>query len=628
MNTRASLGKSALTFEKSLVVLGIAFFGSLGAAHEPTEKIQTAEALAGETEFRLPSTEIRSFALSDFRDFNQVIVLAVDSKTCPAFDLVRLQKPLSEALRKAKELKLLFLDVAIDANREALGEKHNQQPYQYVFDAYQQAAKQFGFVSAGDFALLDAKTEKRLAVGNVLGFEEKVVSQIPSRFVQVWKPVAKTDRCRLGLENPKRVSFEVDFLRPFSRACLSCHMSTQVYDYFTSLDEVLGWKAMSLKTIRQLRMPGRFDPYYTKQPDPVNPSVEDLRKIVAWLEAPPELTSDMRKAFLATRDRRKSFLKNPQPKLPVLLTVELEKPVEVAAVGEAAYLNTFIGKPLTEDLDIQGFDLRTNLQSVHHTTIFAFDPTKVDAKDFSESANMSFHLRASTLKKFFGESVLRTIDGSLDGRKVPFTLVNEPVLATFSRRQGRLVYPLDSAVRVNKGMQFAIQLHMEPSGKKESVSLVFDVLGRNTKESYKPLRRWSVEPHSSFQIAAGRPSYVARSFLEIDKSILLKVISVHTHYRGTAARIQLRNPQGVTMTIASIPFMQFKMDRVLTLSGEGISIEPGSQLISEIEYDNSSRHAANPSPDIAVGLGGSTVDNEMHYPRYLFVEQQSRKETP
>lgn len=628
MNFKVVRGISTINLKRLLVVLGLGLFASIGSAHEKTEKTQTAETLTGETEFRLPSTEIRSFALSDFRDFNQVIVLAVDSKICPAFDLVQLQKALSEALKKAKKLKLLFLDVAIDANREALGKRHNQQPYHYLFDAYQQVAKQFGFASAGDFALIDAKTEKRLAMGNILGFEEKVVALIPSHFVQVWRTAAKADRCKLGLENSQRVSFEVDFLRPFSRACLSCHMSTQVYDYFTSLDEVLGWKAMSLKTIRQLRMPGRFDPYYTKQPDPVNPSVEDLRKIVSWLEAPPELTSDMRKTFMATRERRKSFLKNPQPKLPVLLTVELEKPVEVAAVGEAAYLNTFIGKPLTEDLDIQGFDLRTNLQSVHHTTIFAFDPTKVDAKDFSESANMSFHLRASALKKFFGESVLRSIDGSLDGRKVPFTLVNEPVLATFSRRQGRLVYPLDSAVRVKKGMQFAIQLHMEPSGKKESVSLVFDVLGRNTKESYRPLKRWSVEPHSSFKIAAGRASYIARSFLEIDKSILLKVISVHTHYRGTAARIQLRNPEGVITTIASIPFMQFKMDRVLTLPGEGISIEPGSQLISEIEYDNSIKHAANPNPDIVVDLGGSTVDNEMHYPRYLFVEQESRTETP
>lgn len=618
------------------VILLVFFLARFASADEMDNDYTPPAASQSDLDFRLPSTEIRSYGLSDFKNLQAVMLVAVDAQSCNEKSRSLDESRVLRDVKKLKKTKLLFIDSAMDPDRELIAGKQKGQKSHYLFDPYQQVSRSFGFRNVGDYVILQPAADEVVQRGNLdslfgsepLPMAVKELGEIFRRSAKITNGTQKVNSCALTLDEKTAAQFQEGFLRPFARACLSCHMSSQVYDYFTSMDQVLGWRAMSLKTIRQMRMPGRYDPYYNQKLVGANlkgstsePSIEDLRRVVRWLESPPNLTDEMRSAFLELRKKRKFAIDNPQPVLPIIQTVTLKEPVAVPASGGAAYLNTFLGEPLKEDIAVQGFNLRTNLQSVHHTTIFAFDPQKVNAEEFKNSANMSFHLRAAKLKKFFGENVLSTIDGFLNGKKLPFNLVNEPVLATFSRRQGRLIFPLDSALRIKKGMQFAVQLHMEPSGKPESVDVSFDVLGRSSSEDFKPLRRWSIEPNARFRIAAGQPSYVARAEVKIDRPIQLKVLSVHTHYRGIAARILLQTPNGRQMTIASIPFMQFKMDRVLTLPGAGVSIGSGSLLVSEIEYDNSVHHLANPDPDVSVELGGSTRDNEMHYPRYLFVDE-------
>jgi hypothetical protein len=66
--------------------------------------------------------------------------------------------------------------------------------------------------------------------------------------------------------------------------------------------------------------------------------------------------------------------------------------------------------------------------------------------------------------------------------------------------------------------------------------------------------------------------------------------------------------------------MQLKLDKQLRFRNQGLLIDPGGELVSEIEYDNSVANTANPDPRRTVFLGGSTLDDEMHYPRFLYVE--------
>lgn len=589
-----------------------------------------------EIEFRLPSTKIRGFALSDFTNYKSVLLVGFDSQACPDEALLKELVRLQNQDGKKRETKIVVLDLSASARREEvtsrLAKIAKSDSFTYLFDSIQSVSRSFDLKNSGDYVLLDPETLKILEKGTIAKLGELTETSKISKDLRassVFSKMGTSSQCELRYETVRIENFKDDFLRPFARACQSCHVATQVHDSFKTLDQVLGWRVMSLRTIRLMRMPGRYDPYYYKYRSPEEkydafhePSPEDMRKIVSWLSSPPKVTEQMKKDFIESRNATISTLEKSASGYPVLLTLEMKNPVSVPAEGGSVYVNTFVGEPLEKDITVQGLYMRTNLAVVHHTTIFVFDPKKVDAKEFADSANMDYQYRQWTMrKKFYGSEALKKIDGSLDGKKASFTQIFEPVIATFSRRQGAMLFPKDSAFVIKKGMQFAIQLHMEPSGKPEKATMSFDVLGRPFTEPFAPLKRISLNTDEKFKIAAGQDSYIARSVAKFDKPTLVKTVSIHTHYRGIAARVLLRRPRGQDEIIASLPFMQMKSDRRLNFLRGGLELEAGSTLTTEIEYDNSERNPANPDPDVIVRLGGGTIGDEMYYPRYIYIER-------
>ncbi len=618
-----------------------------GGAEFPNRGMKE-ELARGELDFRLPSAEIRAFALSEFQDFKSVLLIAVDSQACANLEfekkIISIQKSLlkSKSKTKKKPMQIIFLDVALAAEREKIESRLKDTSVVYLFDHLQTVSRSFQLSKANDFVLIDPSTIEIKTRGNLSSTESMaeaatVLKEFSQEFSTSWSkfltskkpaPPGEANVCDLAYVPVKTDDFKEDFLRPFARACLGCHVASQVHDHFTTLDQVLGWRMMSLRTIRLLRMPGRYDPYYypyrsrNEKSDPfIEASNEDMRKVVAWLSKPPSLTEEMRKQFLSTRTSYVRPIDKAVSPDPVALTVELEKKVSVPAEGPPVYINSFVGEPLKEDIVVQGLFLRTNLNVVHHTTIFAFDPKTVDSEEFAKSVNMGYQHRRRVLAKYYGESAIREIPGTFNGKKRTFTQVFEPLIATFSRRQGIMTFPSDSAMLIRKGMQLAIQLHMEPSGKPEEATLSFDLLARSSKQPFSTLRRVSIEPEKSFRIQPGQKSYIVRSRSKFDRPILLKAISFHTHYRGIAARIRVERKSGVVETIASLPFMQMKSDRRLSIPYGGLWIDAGETFISEVEYDNSERNMANPDPKVMVELGGRTLEDEMHYPRYLYLER-------
>lgn len=586
-----------------------------------------------EIEFRLPSTEIRGFALSDFIDYKSVLLIGADSQRCGDDGFLKELTRLQANFEKKKELKIVLLDSAVDARRDEIAKKlaalSKGRPLTYLFDALQTVSKSLDFKTSRDYVLIDPVSLKISERGGMASDTQSADSVPDSKLPKaLLASIKKSEACDLRYETVHLEDFKEDFLRPFTRACQSCHVGTQVHDHFKTLDQVLGWRAMSLRTIRLMRMPGRYDPYYYQYRSSQEkydvfhePSNEDLRKVVAWLSQPPKITSKMKKAFVDSRESTIRSQKKSYSGYPVLMTVEMDKPVQVPAEGTALYKNTYLGEPLKEDLVLQGLFLRTNLSVVHHTTIFAFDPKKVDATEFENSVNMDYHHRQWVLReKFYGKGALKSIDGTLDGKKAPFIQIFEPVVATFSRRDGPMLFPDDAAIVIKKGMRFAVQLHMEPSGKVESVPLSFDVLGRPFSKPFSLLRRISLNPDNKFEIRPGQSSYIVSSFAKFAKRSLLKTITIHTHYRGIAARIRLKTPSGREKIVASLPFMQMKTDRRLNLLRGGLEIEAGSTIITEVEYDNSERNPSNPDPEATVKLGGRIVEDDMYYPRYIYIE--------
>jgi hypothetical protein len=366
-------------------------------------------------------------------------------------------------------------------------------------------------------------------------------------------------------------------------------------------------------------MPGVFDPYYRSEMRR-GPTIEDLRRVVQWLSSPPEVTDQMRSEFLAERQSIKNRNRQEEYHGPVLLTRQLAKPLKLDAEGAVNYYNGFLGEPTKEDMVVQAVRLKTNLTAVHHANLLAFKAGEFTESEYNDADGKRPKTREGLYRRAFGQRSVSKATGTLNGKKVPFLRVAEPVIVTFSRRAGLIEFAKDSAVFLPKGTQLTVQLHMQPTGKPETVDAQFELLGRSYKSPFGRLHRMSLIPLEDFKLAPGQASYVARASTVFEKRAHLKLLWIHSHYRGVAARIQTEDSKGQRKTIASLPFMQFKMDSALPLAGDGLVMQPGSKLITEIEYDNSDANSANPDPSATVRLGEDTYKDEMHFPRFLYVE--------
>lgn len=571
---------------------------------------KTEEYARGDIEFRLPSTNLRSYALHDFDDYKYVLLVAVSSadkclSVTQEDDFDKLQKSLS----KSKLARVVLIDSNPRAVREDLEKKKRSSVF--LFDSYQQVSKSFGFGKVGDFALIEPTKPQTVASGNL--------SAPPSELKKQWSKLKslKSEPCEVSYQGVSSPDFQTAFVKPFGRACVNCHITTEVYDHFKTLDETLGWRAMSLKTIRLRRMPGNFDPY-DRVPNS-NLTDEDIRNVVAWLESPPEITDEMRAKYLESYSELKKKFENRKYDGPVLATLKTPEAVEVAANEPTTYRNFFLGKPTTEDMVIQGVRLKTNLNVVHHANLFALKDDSITKAGFVDEG-MFLNTLLERFRHIYGRLSFQELPGELNGKSAKFYKINESIVTTFSRRAGTIPFPEDTAFFVPKGTQFAVQLHLQGSGKKETVDTQFEILGRTYKTPYKKLRRITVNPLDSFLLKPHQKSYISKSTIPFSKPAQLKNLWVHTHFRGVAARVSLKEPDGRIRRVASFPFLQMKVDQSRSFWNNGIPIAAGSELITEIEYDNSSANFANPDPTLPIKLGGSTFGDEMHFPRFVFTE--------
>lgn len=112
-------------------------------------------------EFRLPSTEVRSYSMADFQDVKYLVLVAMPWSTCPDLQFR------NWILRANKIGSSLFRIVAVDPTadprfenalnsyRDAVRRDWPTAGGHYLFDAYQTVSSSLLFKHKGDFAVFD-----------------------------------------------------------------------------------------------------------------------------------------------------------------------------------------------------------------------------------------------------------------------------------------------------------------------------------------------------------------------------------------------------------------------------------------------------------------------------------------
>jgi peroxiredoxin len=586
-----------------------------------------------ELDFRLVGLDERSHSLSEYRMSDAVVLLAYSESCEGGNEVFRVINSMAGAVT-TKKLRFVAISSDTDSPRYEMQERWRKARHgkiDLLFDPVQIVSRSLGFNRIGDFAIVDPGGMKVLSQGTVSELPSKLNDSLfnkdlkasrtsSDRIKSFEKRFPRRDQnktCEIHWDRLPQQNFRSDFLPHFSRICLRCHVAGYAMDIFRTVDDLRGWREMSLKTIRLMRMPGvdRSELF----PENGARKDQDLRRIVQWLEQPTAITDEDRAEFLQARNKAVQRIQSYRtPKGEPDLVFEIEKPIEVPRAGDVPYAYVKLSDALDSDLLIQGVSLTSNLNVVHHVNVFA--SSKVLSPDEIVSLQTSKE-KKGLLTGLHGRENVTETPAFINGKKWKGYRVQERHIVTFSRRKGVTFFEKGLAIRVPKGSYLYLQIHLNPSGKPEKEKTKIGIYLWKEKTAPQVIQHLALVPEK-FVIPPKAAHFVVRTETSIDRPIRLLSYSFHMHYRGVAAQLILKKKNSKKeIVLASNPYFQFKI-AIQEAFPKPVLIPSGSKLISVITYDNSELNSANPDPKRAVPLGSKTFTNEMHYPRINYVEDE------
>jgi hypothetical protein len=612
--------------------------------HAAMEEFSTAKVLGkaedyarGEFEFRLPSSQIRAYSLSDFSSFEYVLLIGTDSERCRNADILDSIDKLRRRLTKKynNKLKVVVVDAGINVQRSRISDivssrwpGDSKLDPVYLFDSVQLVSSSFLFKHSGDFVLINPTDASILISGGLKDLDTDIIERAISgrATVRTQTGTEKHDAkeyCEIEFwhQDDLEASFSNRFVIPFQKTCLNCHAQSDSFDIFASLDAVLGWRAMSLKTIKLMRMPGLHEPHFSGSL-PHEATGLDLIKVVNWLSEPGIISPSDREVFQKAYEESRSKIKKNLNQFRSDYKLEKSAPFKVSAASTATYYRIKLGVPTDSEIAIKAIRLSTNLNAVHHANLYAVDPKLLKDRNAPSNLMVSTGVESPSWRteRPSLNQLKQSVTGTLNSKPHSFNILEEPIIATYSRRAGVARLKPGVAYRVPKGSQFVVDLHLEPSGKDELVTTEFEFELVPQSETYRPVSRLRISPGPEFKIPINSPSYIAKGSFRTHRAIHIQSAWFHSHYRAIGSRIWIRSPDGKLVDILNNPFKQLKMQQSREFKPPGLFVAKDSEINFAIEYDNSKRNAANPDPNVPVKIGGSLFDHEMHHPRIVYVE--------
>ncbi|HRK06902.1 MAG TPA: hypothetical protein PLZ57_03945 [Pseudobdellovibrionaceae bacterium] len=620
--------------------------------------------------FRLPGLGLQSRSLHEFNQWPFALVFAIARNQCSRSLDLQLLRDL------ANESRGLFHLIAIDAELRKPNEAESPQVAHipnltWLEDSAQIVSRQFGFRRSGDFVILSTKDWTLHGRGHGLGSSNRNAHRamidlfvdkhaVPEELGEYANEKLGSDASLAALRTPSKCELPYaypisstpelndEFLPSFKSACLSCHVKSGPLDIFKSLDDVISWRAMSLKTMRLERMPGVGDLRWRKLR---GMSQSDLRTVAAWLENPPEsIDEGSRHAFLKARE---SSLQSKVPRHlldphPISFQIPVASQPKVAAEGAPQILSILLGSPLPREAVIQGIEIETNLNVVHHVNIIAIPP-HVDARAWLATKNQKGRGSMSGyFRRLTEDQILGTLKGKMGDRPARFAWIREDTLSTFSRRDGLDWMPPAAAFVLQPKTQIAAEFHLQPSGKPERVNLKLKLHRRQSPKPFQALERFTIHPITSFFISPGDEDFEIQVDFPAHTKMDLHRAWIHAHYRGAGLRIEVLEPSHAEepqvtepdtpqrprtspsaqtsskpnefkapQIILGVPFMQFKLG-IGSSFLPPVRIEKGSIIRTRISYNNSAANFANPDPKRRVRLGSDVLKDEMFFPRFIY----------
>jgi Flp pilus assembly protein TadD len=171
--------------------------------------------------------------------------------------------------------------------------------------------------------------------------------------------------------------------------------------------------------------------------------------------------------------------------------------------------------------------------------------------------------------------------------------------------------PDDMAWRLDRGADLVLNMHLQPSGKREEVRPQIGLYFTNRAPTRSPMLL-QLEHDGAIDIPAGDPAFSVSDELTLPVDVTLLAVYPHAHYVGHEIQGTARLPDGSTRWLVHIADWDLNWQAVYRLT-QPMRLPKGTVVSMKWIYDNSSKNDRNPhDPPQHIHAGDRASDEMAH----------------
>ncbi len=173
------------------------------------------------------------------------------------------------------------------------------------------------------------------------------------------------------------------------------------------------------------------------------------------------------------------------------------------------------------------------------------------------------------------------------------------------------VEPEGMALRLDKGTDLVLNVHLQPSGRPETIQPTIGIYFTDQPATKFPMLL-QLQNDSKLDIPAGEKSFVVTDELTLPGDVELLAIYPHAHYLGKDLQAVATLPDGTKKPLIHIPKWNLNWQAVYRYA-EPVPLPKGTTVAMRYVYDNSEENALNPNhPPSRVRSGNRARDEMAH----------------
>jgi len=274
------------------------------------------------------------------------------------------------------------------------------------------------------------------------------------------------------------------------------------------------------------------------------------------------------------------------------LVLHMRQPYQLTAQSGDVFRNFVLPVNLTETKYIRAMELETgNPRVVHHANVIV-DPSRMLRKRDGEDGQPGFP----------GMEVDTEVTGEFEPEShFLFWKPGTPVEET----------PDDMAWKLEPGSDLIVNLHMQPSGKPETIQAAVGLYFAKRPPTRFPMLL-QLEHDGAIDIPPGAPRFSVTDRLTLPIAVEVLAVYPHAHYLGKRIEAWAELPGGERRPLVRIDNWDINWQAVYTYR-KPVALPAGTTLAMQVVYDNSAANPRNPhDPPVRVRGGNRSTDEMGH----------------